>query len=163
MQLVETLTEPAFRPPPRLGPRPRTCPGLPHLQLDQWPPAEIVEELIGRSLNFPEVRSKQSRMASPRSLALCLPDECAAGPPEAFIDDHEFCHLHPLPEGSIHLTLPKALREWAVRLGWAEQHPVSRAGVMPETLVMVYAPRNTKELGIVLKLIWSSYQFAKGA
>jgi hypothetical protein len=102
-------------------------------------------------------------MASPKSRALCLPDECAAGPPDAFIDDHEFCHLHPLPEGSIHLTLPKDLREWVVQLGWAEQHPVSRAGVMPETLVMVYAPRNTKELGIVLMLIWSSYQFAKGA
>jgi phospholipase/carboxylesterase len=132
------------------------------MQLDQWPPVEMVEELVSQCLSLPNVRAKQSRMASPESRALCLPDAFAAGPPSAFIDGHEFCHLHPPPEGSIHLTLPKDLRERAVHLGWAEQHPVARVGVMPETLVMVYAPRDYDELGTVLKLVWGSYQFAAG-
>ena len=38
-------------------------------------------------------------MASPEQCPLYLADEFAGGPPEAFIDGHEFCHLHPLPEG----------------------------------------------------------------
>ena len=101
-------------------------------------------------------------MASPECHALSLPDEFCAGPPSAFIVDHEFCHLHPLPDGSIHLTLPKEVREPALRLGWAEQHPVSRAGILPETLVMVYAPRDSEELAIILRLYWHSYQFARG-
>ena len=100
-------------------------------------------------------------MASPQSLALSLPDEFAAGPPDSFIDNHEFCHLHPLPEGSIHLTLPYEIRRPAVAMGWAEQHPAARMGAMPQALVMVYAPRNFKELAIVLELIWSSYEFAR--
>ena len=67
------------------------------MQLEQWPPEEIAEELVDRSLSLPYVRAKQSRMASPHSLALSLPDRFATGPPDAFIDSHEFGHLHPLP------------------------------------------------------------------
>jgi len=159
MEPLPTLADRIFVPPPRMGPRPLTRPALPHRQLEQWPPEEIVQELVGRSLSLPYVRSKQSRMASPQSLALSLLDEFAAGPPDAFIDSHEFCHLH--PEGSLHLTLPDEIRRCAVDMGWAEQHPAARLGVMPQALVMVYAPRNRKELAIVLELIHSSYEFAR--
>jgi hypothetical protein len=152
----------AFEPPPRFGPRPQSGRALPYVQLDQWPTDQIVDELANRCLEFPHVRAAQSRMASPESRALSLPDAFAAGPPSAFIDGHEFCHLHPAPEGSIHLTLPKNLRKRAVHQGWAEPHPVTRVGVMPETLVMVYAPRDSAELAVVLKLVWGSYQFASG-
>jgi len=147
--------------PPRTGPRPRTASALPHIQLEQWPPAGIIEQLVERSLALPHILPKQSRMASPESIALCLPDRLAAGPHDAFIDAHEFCHLHPLPEGSIHLMLPLEVRESAVRMGWAEPHPAARIGIMPEALVMLYAPRNSRELAVVIKLISSSYQFAR--
>jgi hypothetical protein len=152
----------AFDLPPRLGPRPKSCLALPHMQLDQWPPPKIAQTLLGRCLTFPNVRPKQSRMAAPDCYALSLPDDLSAGPSRAFIVDHEFCHLHPLPDGSIHLTLPKVVRQCAIKRGWAEQHLVARAGILPETLVMLYAPRNAGELGIVLRLIWHSYQFARG-
>jgi phospholipase/carboxylesterase len=152
----------ALQLPLRQGPRPRSCWALPYVQLDQWPPVEMVKELFSQCLGFPNVRAKQSRMASPESRALSLPDAFAAGPPSAFIDGHEFCHLHPPPEGSIHLTLPTDLRKRAVHQEWAEQHPAARLGAMPETLVMVYAPRNSDELGIVLRLVLGSYHFAAG-
>jgi Family of unknown function (DUF5519) len=134
---------------------------LPHVQLDQLPPAGAVEELVERCLHIPHVRFRQSRMASPASRALYLPDAHAAGPPEAFIDDHEFCHLHPLPEGSIHLTLPKILRAEVVRLGWGERHPIAEAGILT-TLVTIYAPRNRQELSTALGLIVQSCRFALG-
>lgn len=120
-----------------------------------------MEELLKRSLEIPHVRSRQSRMASPRSSALYLPDEFAGGPPEAFIDDHEFCHLHPLPEGCIHLTLPFILREEVVRLGWGERHPIAEIGFLT-SLVTVYAPRDCQEMTTVLGLIAQSCQFAQG-
>jgi hypothetical protein len=134
---------------------------LPHLQLDQLPQPETMEELIERALGIPHVRSKQSRMASPRTHALYLADEFAAGPPEAFIDDHEFCHLHPMPAGSIHLTLPRILRDEVVFLGWGQPHPIAEAGILT-TLVTVYAPRDREELDTVLSLIEQSCQFAQG-
>jgi hypothetical protein len=100
-------------------------------------------------------------MASPGSHALCLSDQCALGPPEAFIDAHEFCHLHPHPEGSIHLTLPRILREEVLRLGWGERHPIAEAGILP-ALVTLYAPRSREETSIVLNLIVQSCRFAQG-
>ena len=161
MPLIASLTRLAVLPHSRLGPRPRMYRALPHLQLDQLPTAEAVEELVERSLEIPFVRAKQSRMASPKSHALCLADNLAAGPPEAFIDDHEFCHLHPLPEGSIHLTLPGILRDEVVRLGWGERHPIAEMGILT-TLVTVYAPRDGQEIDIVLGLILQSCRFAQG-
>jgi hypothetical protein len=161
MSLIATLTSVAVLPPPRPGARPRMQRFLPHLQLTQLPPAETVHELIEQSLRIPHVRSKQSRMASPDSYALYLEDAFAVGPPEAFIDQHEFCHLHPLPEGGIHLTLPRILREEVMRLGWGERHPVAEVGILP-ALVTLYAPRDHEELGAVLNLIRQSCRFARG-
>jgi phospholipase/carboxylesterase len=161
MQHLQIVTDRIFVLPPRIGPRPRTRPALPHIQLEQWPTPEISQELLARSLELPFVRPRQSRMASPESLALALPDRLARGPAESFIDAHEFCHIHPLPEGSIHLTLPIELRTSAIVMGWGEQHPASRIGVMPDSLLMIYAPRDPWELTVVLQLISSSYQYAR--
>jgi hypothetical protein len=148
--------------PARLGPRPRTRRTLPHRQLDQWPAVALIHMIGEWSLRLPHVRSKESRLASPETLALWLPDDIAFGPREAFIDGHEFCHLHPSPEGSLHLTLPQAMRGQAIALGWAERHPSVEAGIMPETLVMVYGPRNEDEVRCVLRLVIASHQFARG-
>jgi hypothetical protein len=156
-----TLTRVSILPPPRSGVRPRMQQALPHLQLDQLPPADTMKELVERSLEIPHVRSKQSRMASPGTHALCLDDRFALGPPDAFVDEHEFCHVHPLPEGSIHLTLPRILREEVVRLGWGERHPIAEAGILT-TLVTIYAPRDRQELCAVLDLIVQSCHFAQG-
>jgi luciferase-like monooxygenase len=162
LEVLPAEADLAFEPPLRLGPRPQSCLTLPHVQLDQWPPPSIAEELLGQCLTLPNVRPQQSRMAAPDCHALSLPDEFSVGPPTAFIVDHEFCHLHPLPDSSIHLTLPKEVRERAIRRGWAEPHLISRAGILPETLVMVYAPRNSDELAVVVQMVWQSYQFARG-
>ena len=134
---------------------------LPHLQLDQFPSEEAVEELLQRCLRIAFVGSKQSRMASPGTHALYLSDEFAIGPPEAFIDGHEFCHLHPSPEGGIHLTLPGGLRDEAIRLGWGEPHPIAAAGILT-TLMTVYAPRDRQETDTVFGLVVQSCQFAQG-
>ena len=161
MPLTARLTRVAILPPSRPGARPRLQRSLPHLQLDQLPPAEAMEELIQRSLEIPDVQTRESRMASPQTYALHLSDRFALGPPEAFIDGHEFCHLHPLPEGSIHLTLPRILRDEVVRLGWGERHPIAEACILP-TLVTLYAPRNREELEAVLGLVVQSCAFAQG-
>jgi phospholipase/carboxylesterase len=147
--------------PWRFGPRPRSSAGLPFRQLDQFPPPGIIERLHGKSLELQGVRSRQSRFASPRSRALWLTEPAAPGPPHAFIDGREFCHLHEPPDGSIHLTLPPAVVETVVARGWAERHPIHSLGVHP-ALVLVYAPRDSAELDTVFRLVASSWRFAGG-
>jgi hypothetical protein len=161
MATIAMQLQPRLLPQSRLGPPPQMSRSLPHIQTDQFPPADTVKELVKRCLEMPHVRFKQSRMASPESHALYLADAFAAGPPEAFIDGHEFCHIHPLPEGSIHLTLPQTWRDEAIRLGWGERHPIAAAGILP-TLLTVYAPRGREEMHAVLGLIVQSWLFAQG-
>jgi hypothetical protein len=146
----------------RPGPRPATTRVIPHRQLNQWPPTAIFERLLQDCLGLDEIREWESRMASPDTHALCIRAELAEGPAEAFIDDHEFCHIHPLPDGSLHLTLPSGLREEAIELDWAEPHLLAHTRAVPRTLVMVYAPRDDQELAMVLFLIAASARYAKG-
>jgi len=146
----------------RRGPRPRVPDELPHVQANQWPPSHIAVELIERASGLPGVEVRQSRMASTSTSALAICDGRAFGPPEAFIDAAEFCHLLPPPEGTLHLTLPPAERVFAFEFGWGEAHPVGRAGSLSHCLVTLYAPRDREELEMVLQLIESSWEFARG-
>ena len=147
---------------PRTGPAPRTTKGLPHAQLDQWPSASITQELLRRVLELPGAGVKESRVASPSVRAIKLSDEDGQGPRQAFIDDHEFCHLHPPPDGSIHLTLPDAVCRRAAEAGWVEPHLLAKGGGISKSTVLVYAPRDSDELETVVKLIETSYLFARG-
>lgn len=159
MSSIANLETLAVLPPSRRGHRPRTAPALPHFQIDQLSPAELVQELIARVFKMPGLHKKQSRMASPDTIAFCLADEFALGPHEAFIDGHEFCHVH--SNGSIHLTMPLILSRELARLGWVERHPITNTGIL-KTLVTVYAPRNARELDAVLMVIALSHRFAQG-
>jgi hypothetical protein len=159
-QQYETIPDLLIPLQQRRGAPPLTHRGLPHVQLDQWPPPEIARKLIEKTLRLPYVRWRQSRIASPETKALWIEDEFAAGPAEAFMDGHEFCYLHPPPASNIHVMLPRHVREPALQLGWGEPHPLTRLAGMPKPLVMLYAPRNSEELTTVMRLIWNSWEFA---
>lgn len=150
-------------PPPRPGPRPATNSGLPHTQLDQWPSPALVERLTQASVRLPQVTMRQTRMMTPDTWALSISDGFALGPAEAFIDGNEFCYLHGAPSGSVHLTLPQPLRQQVIELGWAEDHPLVTSGFLTQPLIMVYAPRDSSELAVVLGLLEASYNFARGS
>jgi hypothetical protein len=148
--------------PDRFGPRPRSTVSLPFRQLEQFPPADIHRRLLELSVDMPHVHARQSRLASPNCVALCVDDAVSVGPLNSFIDGHEFCHLHPRPEGCIHVKLPPSVVEAVAALGWAERHPLHRLGLL-DNLVMIYAPRDECELSVVLTLIDCARQFATGA
>jgi hypothetical protein len=150
--------------PTRVGDRPRTTPTNPHTQLDQQP-TELrwVDELARRVFALPGVVEEASRISVPGARALVLAPEEAAGPPEAFLIDREFAHLHPAPDHSLHAMLPTESVAEAVAAGWAEPHPVARRGLIPPTAVMLYAPRDEAELAVVEGLVRASHGFARSA
>ncbi len=75
----------------------------------------------------------------------------------------EFAHVHPMPDGSLHAALPpEVAREAVVRKGWAEQHPVARTGRIPPNVVMIYAPRDEEEVGVVAGLVEEAHRYAGG-
>jgi len=148
--------------PARAGPRPRTTPTNPHTQLDQQPDdPRLVEELARRAFALPGVVERPSGISVPGARALTLAEGEPAGPPEAFLIDREFAHLHPAPDHSLHAMLLPALVDAAVEAGWAELHPVARMGLIPATAVMLYAPRDDAELDVIEALVRASHAFAR--
>ena len=150
--------------PVRVGERPRTTPTNPHTQLDQQP-ADLgwVDELARRVFALPGVIEQPSRISVPGARALVLAPEEATGPPEAFLIDREFAHLHPAPDHSLHAMLPTETVTAAVATGWAEPHPVALRGLIPPTAVMLYAPRDEAELDVIEGLVRASHAFARPA
>jgi Luciferase len=148
--------------PTRRGERPRTTPTNPHTQLDQQPTeASLVEELGRRLFALPGVVERPSGISVPGARALILAPGEPAGPPEAFMIDREFAHLHPAPDHSLHAMLPPEMARAAIDAGWAELHPVARMGVLPPTAVMLYAPRDDAELAVIARLVEASHRFAR--
>ena len=148
--------------PPRRGQRPATTPTNPHTQLDQRPAARVIAELADALFALPGVREKPSAISVPGARALWLEPGDAHGPREAFLIGREFAHVHPLPDGSLHVALPPAVAEDAIAQGWAEVHPVARMGLIPANVVMLYAPRDDAEAAVALALVREALAFARG-
>ena len=150
--------------PPRVGARPKTTPTNPHTQLDQQPAdSRLVEELARRVFALPGVVELPSRVSVPGARALVLAPGEAVGPPEAYMIDREFAHLHPAPDHSLHAMLPMEVVSDAVDAGWAEPHPVALRGLIPSNAVMLYAPRDEAELNVIETLVRASHAFARPA
>jgi GNAT superfamily N-acetyltransferase len=149
----------------RNGPRPRTTPSNPHTQLDQQPAAgeagRLRADLASRVFALPDVKERPSAISVPGARALWLTEAAARGPREAFLVGTEFAHLHPAPDWSLHAALPPLVAEQAIEAGWAEVHPVARLGLIPANVVMIYAPRDDREVETVEALVRAAHAFAR--
>ena len=148
--------------PARSGPRPETGQAMPHEQLTQNAPVELQETLFERARSLAGVSVLPSRVSVPGARAFVLDGEIAGGPPEAFMVEREFAHLHPPYDGSLHVSLPREGVEEVVAKGWGELHPAARVGMIPGTATMVFGPRDVEELETVLLILRASHAFARG-
>ncbi len=149
--------------PLRRGSRPRTTRTNPHMQLEQNTSADLWKQLAERAFALEDVVERASVVSIPGARALWLRDDVSPGPADAFMIGREFAHLHPLPEGSLHMALPPAIARAAVARGWAEPHPMAQLGYVPEHVVMVYGPRDADELEVVWRLVEASHRHARSA
>ena len=148
--------------PQRSGERPKTNYGLPHEQLDQNPPPDVYQSLKDRAFDLPFVERRPSIISVPGAEAMWLQEQGGHGCAEAFMRGNEFAHVHPPYDGSMHMTLPEDLVAEVLEREWGESHPLVPQGEAPQTLVMIFGPRDVEELETVLRLIGESYRFARG-
>ncbi len=148
--------------PTRSGDKPKTNYALPHEQLDQNPPSEIYQALKDRAFDFPFVERRPSIISVAGAEALWLQEEGGHGCAEAFMRGNEFAHVHPPYDGSMHMMLPEDLVSEVLEQGWGESHPLVPTGQAPQTLVMIFGPRNKMDLEVIMSLIGESYRFARG-
>lgn len=143
----------------RAGPRPATTRTNPHTQLSQNAPPELQERVFAFASSLPGVVVGPSEVSVPGARAFHLP-KSAATAQEAFMVGHEFAHIHPVTDGSLHLVLPPDLVQRVIENGWAELHPLAGKYGAPANIVMVYGPRDDAELTVVLGLIRAAHQLA---
>lgn len=147
--------------PERRGPRPATSPGIPHRQLDQTPPAALHERLLQRLLAIAGTAHGDSLVSVPGARALFLPPESNGNDRYGFIRGHEFAHLHPPSDGSLHVVLAPDDAAQVLRCGWGELHPWAVTGRILPTVTMVYAPRDEREMEVVLEIVAASHANAR--
>ncbi|OWW20808.1 luciferase family protein [Noviherbaspirillum denitrificans] len=148
--------------PLRAGGKPRTTKTNPHMQLDQAPDVTVLESVIRRAAALPGVRVAHSLRAPAGTAGLFLSRDDAQGPDDAFLLGTEFAHFHPLPDGSMHMTLPAALRQEVIENGWGESHPLAGFPTVSSNTLMVFAPRDASEGEILFELIQQSWAYARG-
>tara|TARA_R110002095_G_scaffold206193_3_gene190039 strand:- start:276 stop:764 length:489 start_codon:yes stop_codon:yes gene_type:complete len=147
---------------PRIGPRPDTTACAPHEQVSQNPDARTYRTFKERAFDFSFVERRPSIISVPGAEALWLAHDHAHGCQESFMVGQEFAHVHPHYDGSMHLMLPIDCTLELFDKGWGEPHPMAATGMIPATAVMVFAPRDESEIETALKILATSYEFARG-
>ncbi|KAI4179197.1 MAG: hypothetical protein L6R41_007986 [Letrouitia leprolyta] len=167
-----------LRLPKRPHPRPSVAGIAPHRQTNQKPPAQLYHRL--RIALYSLVGGNPKLLRSGNScfekhglaLFLCLCPQCPdaechaellhAGPTHmnsTCSDTGEVCHLHP-SDSSMHMTLHPLDAAMVISRGWGERHPLAGCPVLgigkrllPEGFVMVYAPQDETQIGVVKDIV----------
>lgn len=144
----------------RIGPKPATTSRLPHSQLTQHGPDDIVERLHAWAFALSGVQNQPSTISVPGARALVM-HECLECNHDAFMTGREFAHIHPPPDnGSMHLMLPAEEAIEVTEKGWGEDHYLVTTGHFPKGLIMVFSPRDDGELETVKTIVRKSYEYA---
>ena len=136
--------------PPRVPPAAVTTGSVPHRQIDPVVDQIAIAELHGRMHSMEGVELNRSgSVVDATNISISQGVDVAR--PECFISDRAVAHIH--PDGSLHAVLPHDRIPAAEAAGWIERHPWS--GVRPgyEGYVLVYSPRTTEEVDMVVELV----------
>jgi hypothetical protein len=143
----------------RQGTAPEVTSGIPHIQLDQTSDDDTYDKLITRTYEIDGIVGGESQSSLPGAQSIAV----AAGLPfnqNAMINGREFAHIHADPgRGSLHLVLSGPDAAEVVENGWGVYHPFHLNGRIPG-MVMVFAPRDDQDLGTIINIIDSSFDFA---
>jgi len=117
--------------------------------------------LAERVFRLQDIEERPIFRADPPERGLWLRDALPKGPADAFINEREIGHFHPW-DRSMHIALPPDLAPSAVDAGWAEVHPVARAGMARKNNVMLYGPRDEQEADVLYGIVLAACLYAGG-
>jgi len=145
----------------REGERPETTNTNPHEQLTQNPSAECYQLFKEKLFHFDDVSRRPSIISVPGAEALWLDEGKPCNCTNGFMIGREFAHIHPAYDGSLHMALSEEDFKIVIDKQWGEQHPLAGRGLIPDTIALVYAPRNIEEMDTVMKIVDASLMNAK--
>ncbi len=145
----------------RQGDLPRLTPKWPCLQLEHASPDGYVDWLALSASELPGVEEAPAPVDAP-GRAFALDNAHAKGQPESYIFAPIWLIIR--PDGSLHLTLRPEWAQKVVSKGWGTVHPFARymAGAIPPQSLVIYAPRDSRELTTVARIVEASHAYATG-
>lgn len=156
--------------PKRNQPRPKMLRAVPHRQLNQQAPDDIMHEMCkyiesisiprygGETLNKDLLLRGTSTLEYTGAYAIFLPNV-----EQKAVNQSEIAHLHS-NDGSFHMTLHPADVKLLIEKQWAERFPLHGINlfnkiIISETFVLVYAAQNEEELDIWKKILHASIDY----
>ncbi|KAM0110050.1 hypothetical protein ACP6JB_004151 [Aspergillus fumigatus] len=159
--------------PTRAGPRPTVAGIAPHRQTTQRASKTMYVTLSNRIRELVNAHPSTLRAATSCFEKHSTGIFCMAGPAQRHACDGEVCHSHPV-DGSLHLTLHPADVRAVLEKKWGERHPLAWddgggqwcwwwwAKSVPPGFVMIYAPRDERELEVVMDIIRAAVWWVGG-
>ena len=146
--------------PPRAAPPGVTSGEVPHQQLNAESTPEVIDELFSRIFEASILDNRPSILGMQGTRAIWLSEEVPITRQECVPAGREFAHIY--PNGSLHAVVPFGRLSGAVATGWAEPHPFAGQVRGFETFVMLFAPRSSGEVDVIVQLILESVDFITG-
>jgi 2,4-didehydro-3-deoxy-L-rhamnonate hydrolase len=151
--------------PIRSGPRPAIAPfAIPHRQTNQHNDTTIrtlQKKLFDTQVTLnPTLLQFRTSGFEKNNQAIFLKDTMHAN--AAFINrvHGEIGHIHP-HDGSMHMTyLSASDAKKIIEAGWGEFHGLAGTERLPATYMMIYAPRDEKELLVTKQILEAAIKFA---
>ena len=133
---------------------------MPHIQLNPESTPELIAELFDEIFSLGIFENRPTTIGMQGTRAIWLREGIEITRPECVVSGREFAHIH--VDGSSHAVLPHERIPDAEAAGWVELHPF--AGVRPgfEAFVMVFAPRSSDEVAMIVELVLESSNFVTG-
>lgn len=156
--------------PFRRQPRPKMLRAVPHRQLSQHAPDEIMHEMrqYVESISIPRCGGQtidpnlllhgKSAVEYTGAAGLFLPNA-----DQNTFEKGEVAHLHS-NDGSHHMILHPSDAKLLLEQQWAERFPLAgrtffNGTLVPDTFVLVYAPQNTEEVKIWKKILHAAIDY----
>jgi hypothetical protein len=156
---VKNLIEISPSLPNRRGKRPITIRGPLHVQCGDHGDDQELRHLVDEVMAWPHVEAGALPVGSSDLVSLQVGEEVATDDPSVFITGREFGRVM-FGAPTIYLTLPLSCAHWTIIRGWAEPHFSSAFGLVPPGVMVVYTPRDEREVVVCRSLFWVSYNFS---
>ena len=151
--------------PKRKGQRPTIAPfAVPHRQTNQH--NDTVTRNNQKKIFDAQVSHSGERLVYKMSFfekhspAIFLADSASGNPTLMPLTHAEIGHIHP-SDGSMHMILSPSDTKTVIEQGWGELHGLAGKGnSMAKTYLMIYAPRDRRELEVTKKLLEAAVRYA---
>jgi hypothetical protein len=150
--------------PKRKGAKPTIAPfAVPHRQVDQH--NDSITRLSQKRIFDEQVANPAYNLQykfsylEKHNYGIFLKDSAAGNQTIVPVSHAEVGHIHPT-DGSMHIILSPSDTKEVIQKGWGELHGLAGQGAAAKTYLMIYSPRDKKELDVTRQILVAAVKYS---